>query len=61
MRSRVITLNEVIEAVGNRVEVKETSPCVRYEVNIEKLQKVADVPNTRSTVLAYVEEYLDEK
>jgi len=50
----VIKLQEVIEAVGIEVPVHPGSPRVRYEVNIDKISRLADIPETRTTVLEFV-------
>jgi nucleoside-diphosphate-sugar epimerase len=50
----LIKLQEVIDAIGLKVPVQAGSPHVRYSVNIEKLSKFIDIPETRSTVLEFV-------
>lgn len=57
----VISLYEVIDAVGGTVECKENSPRVRYEVNTEKLRSLVHVPTTKDAVLNYVKEQTAEK
>ena len=47
----MISLQEVIEAVGQRVEVLPESPRVRYCVVVEKLARLVPIPETRGTVL----------
>ena len=54
----VIELNEVIEYIGQPVEVSTGSPTVLYDVSIEKLRKVVPVPSTRETVLDFVKDQL---
>lgn len=50
----VIKLREIMETVGIEVPVQPGSPYVRYEVNIAKISKLFDIPNTRDTVLKFV-------
>ena len=52
----LISLEEVIEATGKDVEVKENSPVVCYNVNIDKLLGKVQISNTHSAVLGYVRE-----
>lgn len=50
----VISIGEVIEAVGAPVPVQPGSPKVRYEVSIEAAQQYVEIPETRNTVLDFV-------
>jgi nucleoside-diphosphate-sugar epimerase len=50
----VIKLQEVIKVVGGEIPVQPGSPRVRYEVNIDKISKLADISETRATVLEFV-------
>ena len=51
----VIRLAEVLDDRGEAVPVNPGSPTVRYDVNVEKLSGLVKVPETRSTVLTYVQ------
>lgn len=51
-----VALAEVCALVGRHVEVKPGSPCARYEVNVERLARLIDVPPTRPAVLQFVQE-----
>lgn len=53
-----IRLREAMEAAGVDVPVQPDSPRVRYEVSIEKLSRVARVPETRTAVLDFVKSSL---
>src|SRR5213592_4755130 len=50
----LISLREVMDAVGQTVPVKPGSPQVRYDVSIEKLSRLMPVPPTRETVLTFI-------
>ena len=52
----LVSLTEVMEAAGRTVEVKPGSPCITYDVSIEKLEKILPVPESRKTVLDFVKE-----
>jgi len=54
----LVELSEVVGAAGGAVTVKPNSPTVCYDVSIEKLVKLVDVPATRDTVLAFVRQQL---
>lgn len=54
----VVKLNEVIDWAGKRVTVQPGSPLVRYEVNIDKVSALVEVPHTRSTVKDFVRSQL---
>lgn len=51
--SGLIALSEVLEAAGG-VACQPDSLVVRYEVNIEKLAGICEIPETRQAVLEYV-------
>jgi nucleoside-diphosphate-sugar epimerase len=50
----LVTLSEVMETAGKTVEVKAGSPRITYDVSIEKLEKILPVPESRKTVLDFV-------
>ena len=50
-----ITLREAIDAVKKPVTVREDSPTVRYDVSIEKLKAIMDVPTSRQAVLDFIQ------
>lgn len=52
-----IALEEVRCASGRDVAVQRDAPRVRYEVAIDKLSQLVDVPATRQTVLDFVAEH----
>jgi nucleoside-diphosphate-sugar epimerase len=54
----IITLQEIVNTVGKDIEIKAGSPRVRYDVSIEKLIGITDVPETRNAVLSFVEEQI---
>ena len=56
----VIALREVMALAGADVPVQPGSPCVRYEVNIEKISHVIDIPKTTDNVAAYVSAWREE-
>jgi hypothetical protein len=49
-----VRLDEVAGASGRTFSTHPNSPRVRYEANVEKLQRFVDVPDTRETVFAFV-------
>ncbi|WP_413173121.1 NAD-dependent epimerase/dehydratase family protein [Anabaena azotica] len=51
----LIELMEVINLVGSQVKVEPNSPKVNYEISLEKIQQVVKLPQTRETVLKFVE------
>jgi nucleoside-diphosphate-sugar epimerase len=55
----VVALAEVIAQVRKPVTVQSGSPRARYEVNIEKLAKLVGVPETRDSVLRFVNQMLE--
>jgi nucleoside-diphosphate-sugar epimerase len=57
----VIRLQDVIDSTGQPVAVNPNSPCVRYDVNIEKISRIMDIPDTRSAVLRFVASALPER
>jgi nucleoside-diphosphate-sugar epimerase len=50
----VIQLSEVLGMVEGAVPVQPDSPTVRYEVSIEKILRLTDVPETRTAVREFV-------
>jgi nucleoside-diphosphate-sugar epimerase len=51
----VVRLRDVMEAAGSPdIRVNPGSPRVRYEVSVEKVSRVIDVPETRDAVFAFV-------
>ena len=54
----VISLQDVVDAVGHRVEVLPESRRVRYSVAVEKLARLVPIPETRATVLRFLQEWL---
>jgi nucleoside-diphosphate-sugar epimerase len=55
----LIALREVIDTLSRPVPVNPGSPCVRYDVAIEKLSRWVSVPPTRETVLNFVRAHQD--
>jgi nucleoside-diphosphate-sugar epimerase len=53
----VIRLSEVIEETRSEVPVKAGSPFLRYDVSIEKVSRWVEIPETRDTVLAFVQSF----
>lgn len=53
--SGTISMQDVIDAVGQPVTAQPGSPCVNYELSLEKLSKLVQVPETRATVMAYLQ------
>lgn len=50
-----ICLQEVIEAAGKSMSVQPGSPLVHYEVSLEKLSRLVALPETRATVLQFIQ------
>jgi len=50
----LIKLQDVIDAIQAKPKLQPQSPLVRYNVNIAKISKLLDVPETRKTVLEFV-------
>ncbi|MGH2397088.1 MAG: NAD-dependent epimerase/dehydratase family protein, partial [bacterium] len=50
----VVSVREVMQWAGRDVSVRAGSPRIRYEVDINKVSALIDVPETRSTVRAFV-------
>lgn len=50
----VIELQEVLEMVDRQVEINTEAKPVHYEVNIDKIQSVVDIPSTREAVINFV-------
>lgn len=53
----VVRLREVMDWAGREVTVQPASPLVRYEVNIEKISALVEVPCTRSVVREFVSDW----
>lgn len=53
----LIELQEIIDFIDSKVSVNPNSLKVQYEVSINKLKEIIDVPNTRDTVLNFVDAY----
>jgi nucleoside-diphosphate-sugar epimerase len=51
----VIKLRKIIELIRAHVTVQPGSPRVRYDVNIEKISKLFDIPETMNMVLEFVQ------
>lgn len=54
----VIELQEVLDMVDRQVEVNTEAKPVHYEVNIDKIQSVVDIPATREAVIDFVKSQL---
>ena len=54
----VIQLSEVVAMAGQPVTVQPDSPTVRYEVSIEKISALTDVPETRTAMREFVRSQL---
>lgn len=50
----VVSLQEVMDWAGRHVPVEPESPVVRYEVAIEKISALADIPESRQTVMDFI-------
>lgn len=50
----VVRLSDVVNAVGRPVSVQPDSPLVRYDVSIEKISRLIEIPSSRETVLSFV-------
>jgi len=50
----VISISEVLRAAGSGAACEPDSPVVRYEVNIDKLAGIQEIPETRQTVLEFI-------
>lgn len=57
----VISISEAMAAAGYNVVCEPGSPTVRYEVSIEKLAHIAEIPETRQTVLEFIRESRENK
>jgi nucleoside-diphosphate-sugar epimerase len=53
----LIALTEIMEVAGT-VPVQAGSPCVQYDVSIEKISQTVPIPETRATVLEFVRAYM---
>lgn len=49
-----IALREVIEAARKTIAVRPGSPRVHYEVDVSRLGRLVEIPETRATVLSFV-------
>ena len=49
-----VRLEEVIGLVGRDVPVIEGSPLVRYEISIDRLRSMIQVPESRQIVLDFI-------
>jgi nucleoside-diphosphate-sugar epimerase len=56
--SGTISLREVMQHAGRPVAVQPGSPRVQYDVSVDKISRFAEVPDTRSTVLRYVDSFV---
>ncbi len=50
----VIELQEVLNLTNRQVEINTETKPVHYEVNIDKIQSVVDIPSTRQAVIDFV-------
>lgn len=51
----VVKLHEIMDWIGRQVPVQPGSPRVRYEVNINKILTLTEIPETRSTVVDFIQ------
>ncbi|MBD2393735.1 NAD-dependent epimerase/dehydratase family protein [Cyanobacterium aponinum FACHB-4101] len=51
----VIELQEVLNMTNREVEINTEAKPVHYEVNIDKIQSVTDIPSTRDAVIDFVQ------
>ena len=56
----LVRLQEVIDLRGKAVTVNPNSPTLRYEVSIEKVSALVEVPETRAAVFEFVSSELRE-
>ena len=56
----LVRLQDVIDLRGKAVAVNPDSPTVRYEVNIEKVSDLVEIPETRAAVFEFVSSELRE-
>lgn len=54
--SGVVRLSDVIERTGREVAVQPGSPLVRYDVSITKISRHIAIPDSRESVLQFVDE-----
>lgn len=52
--SGTIQLQEVADHAGIKIEINNNSPLVTYEISIERLKGLVEVPESRKTVLDFV-------
>jgi nucleoside-diphosphate-sugar epimerase len=57
----VVKLSDVAALSPAPVPVKPGSPRAHYEISLEKISRVADIPETRTTVLEFVREELNRR
>ena len=53
----LVRLRDVMEATGRQVLIQPDSPCVRYDVAIDKISRLIDIPETRTAVLDFAASY----
>ncbi len=49
-----VKIGEAAAATGREIAVAPGSPRVRYDINLEKISRVADIPETRPSVLEFI-------
>ena len=57
--SGIIKLEEIIG--NNTLNVEDPSPILKYNVNLDKIKKIHDIPFSRETVLKFTSFYLNKK
>lgn len=55
----LVRLRDVMEATGRQVPVQPDSPLVRYDVSIDRISRLVDVPETRPAVLDFAASYTE--
>ncbi len=55
----LINLQEIIDHINSKVSVNPNSPLVKYEVSIDKLKSIIPIPDTRETVLNFIDNFGD--
>jgi nucleoside-diphosphate-sugar epimerase len=56
-----VALSEVAALTGGPVPVAPGSPCVRYEISLEKISRLVEPPETRAAVFEFVNAELRER
>lgn len=56
----LIKLQDVIELTKSPVKVNPNSPKVQYEVSVNKLKQIINIPHSRETVLDFVKNQTDK-